>query len=125
MIKLSELIDKEFQPSEKSKMKDFLRSRASRDQENVYLEPGTYGDPLDTSNHPEDHNMSNAFNKGYPWSFDDGTGNNLEEDSNQIHLSLIGRELQILEDIKKLCSRLRQRGFTQSDIEEFLRHFIV
>lgn len=125
MIKISELIDKEFQPNEKSKMKNFLRSRASRDQENVYKEPGIYEDTIDTSNHPEDHNMSNSFNKGFPWSFEDPSGIYESEELNKIHQSLIGREFQTLQDLSKMTSRLRQRGFAQSDIDEFLRTYIV
>jgi len=125
MIKLSEFISKEFQPSEKARMKDFLNSRASRDQENVYKEPSIYEAPLDTSNHPEDHNNSNAFNKGYPWSFEDPSGIYESEELDKIHQSLIGREFQTLQDLSKLTSRLRQRGFTQSDIDEFLRTYII
>ena len=124
MIKLSELIDKEFQPSEKSKMKNFLK-RGSRDQENVYKEPEIYEDMIDTSNHPEDHNMSNSQNKGYPWTFDDPSGIYESEELNKIHQSLIGREFQTLQDLAKIASRLRQRGFAQSDIDEFLRTYII
>lgn len=124
MIKLSELIDKEYQPGEESKMKNFLK-RGSRDQENVYKEPEIYEDMIDTSNHPEDHNMSNAFNKGFPWSFEDPSGIFESEELNKIHQSLIGREFQTLQDLAKITSRLRQRGFAQSDIEEFLRTYII
>ena len=121
MIKLSELIDKEYQPGEESKMKNFLK-RGSRDQMDVHKkEEGM----IDTSNHPEDHNMSNAFNKGFPWSFEDPIGIFESEELNKIHQSLIGREFQTLQDLSKIASRLRQRGFTQSDIEEFLRTYII
>ena len=125
MIKLSELIDKEFQPSEKARLKDFLKSRSSRDQENIYKDPSIYEDMIDTSNHPEDHNMSNSFNKGYPWSFEDSSGIYESEELNKIHQSLIGREFQTLQDLSKMISRLRQAGFAQSDIEEFLRTYII
>jgi hypothetical protein len=43
----------------------------------------------------------------------------------KLHQSLIGREFQTLEDVKKMCSRLRQSGFAQSDIDEFLRTYIL
>jgi hypothetical protein len=43
----------------------------------------------------------------------------------KIHQALIGREFQTLEDIKKMCSRLRQSGFAQSDIDQFLRSYIL
>lgn len=58
--------------------------------------------------------------------FDDPSG--MFEDGNQaskIHQSLIGREFQTLEDIKKMCSRLRQSGFAQSDIDQFLRSYTL
>ena len=105
MIKLSELVDKEFQPSEISRMKNFLK-RGSKD-------------------HPEDHNMSNSQNKGFPWSFDDPSGIYESGELNKIHQSLIGREFQTLQDLAKITSRLRQRGFVQSDIDEFLRTYII
>ena len=124
MIKLSDVFGKELQPSELPKMKNFLK-RGSRDQENVYKEPEIYEDMIDTSNHPEDHNNSNAFNKGYPWSFEDPSGIYESEELNKIHQSLIGREFQTLQDLAKITSRLRQRGFAQSDIDEFLRTYII
>lgn len=124
MIKLSDVFGKELQPGELPKMKNFLK-RGSRDQENVYKEPEIYEDMIDTSNHPEDHNNSNAFNKGYPWSFEDPSGIYESEELNKIHQSLIGREFQTLQDLAKITSRLRQRGFAQSDIDEFLRTYII
>lgn len=121
MIKLSELINTE---DEKARMKDFLRSRASRDQENVYKESGIYEDDVIDNPHPENTNPSNLGNVGYPWSFDDPSGIYESEELNKIHQSLIGREFQILQDLSKMTSRLRQRGFAQSDIDEFLRTYI-
>jgi len=58
--------------------------------------------------------------------FDDPSG--MFEDSREvgrIHQALIGREFQTLEDIKKMCSRLRQSGFAQSDIDQFLRSYTL
>ena len=58
--------------------------------------------------------------------FDDPSG--MFEDGGQagkIHQSLIGREFQTLEDIKKMCSRLRQSGYAQSDIDQFLRSYTL
>ena len=71
-------------------------------------------------NHPE--NTQYQVGK----TFDDPSG--MFEDGSEvskIHQVLIGREFQTLEDIKKMCSRLRQSGFVQSDIEEFLRSYTV
>ena len=58
--------------------------------------------------------------------FDDPSG--MFEDGEQagkIQQALIGREFQTLEDIKKMCSRLRQSGFAQSDIDQFLRSYTL
>jgi hypothetical protein len=135
MIKLIDLIENDTTPGEKKKMQNFLY-RGSRDQVDLYpnrftvvgSQKGVAGEGkgmIDTSNHPEDHNNSNAFNKGYPWSFDDGTGYNLEEDGNPIQQALIGREFQTLDDLAKMVSRLKQAGNAQSDIEEFILNYII
>ena len=124
MIKLSEFIGKEFQPSEKVKAKNYLK-RGSRDQENVFKEPGIYEEPLEPNGRPENRNTNTAFNRGFPWDFEDPSGIFESEELNRIHQSLIGREFQTLQDVKKMCSRLRQSGFAQSDIDEFLRTYIL
>ena len=71
-------------------------------------------------NHPE----STQYQVGK--TFDDPSG--MFEDGGEvakIQQTLIGREFQTLEDIKKMCSRLRQAGYAQSDIEQFLRSYTV
>ena len=71
-------------------------------------------------NHPE--NTQYQVGK----TFDDPSG--MFEDSGElarIQQALIGREFQTLEDIKKMCSRLRQSGYAQSDITEFIRTYII
>jgi len=71
-------------------------------------------------NHPE--NTQYQVGK----TFDDPSG--MFEDGGQIEKiqqSLIGREFQTLEDIKKMCSRLRQSGYAQSDIDQFLRSYTL
>ena len=71
-------------------------------------------------NHPE--NTQYQVGK----TFDDPSGMfESEGDIGRIRQSLIGREFQTLEDVKKMCSRLRQSGFAQSDIDEFLRTYIL
>jgi hypothetical protein len=132
MIKLSELV-KDLQPSEMSKMKNFLY-RGSRDQ--INLHPNRYNvvgsksgtiegkGPLDTSDHPENKNSSQIFNNGYPWNVPDA-GGIFEDDQERVHQALIGREFETLEDLKKLASRLRQSGFAQSDIEGFIQNYLV
>ena len=71
-------------------------------------------------NHPE--NTQYQVGK----TFDDPSG--MFEDEGQLgkmHQALIGREFQTLEDLSKMCSRLRQSGYVQSDIEEFLRTYTL
>jgi hypothetical protein len=107
MIKLSEVIGKEFQPSEKSRMKNFLK-RGSRDQEAIHI----------------DNPQNTQYQVGK--TFDDPSG--MFEDEGQLEKmqqALIGREFQTLNDLAKICSRLRQSGYVQSDIEEFLRTYIL
>ena len=82
-------------------------------------------DPLQPNGRPENRNANVGFNQGFPWSFDDPSGIYESEELSKIHQSLIGREFQTLQDVKKMCSRLRQAGFAQSDIDEFLRTYIL
>jgi len=107
MIKLASLLEIDVQPGERSKLKNFLY-RGSRDQVNIHTD------------HPE--------NKEYQVgkAFDDPSG--MFEDQGQLEKmqqALIGREFQTLNDLAKICSRLRQSGYVQSDIEEFLRTYIL
>ncbi len=127
MIKLSDLIKTQIQPSEKTRMKNFLY-RGSRDQINLHpndynvvgSKPGTIEQEgmLDTSDHPENKNRVVPFQ----WDQPDGL---FEEEQEQIFNALIGREFQTLEDVKKMASRLRQAGFTQSDIEKFIKTYLI
>jgi hypothetical protein len=128
MIKLSELVPITTQmPSEKARMKDYLK-RGSRDQINLHPNPFTVAGSqkgtiegkgmLDTSNHPEDHNTSQRYNNGYPWSWDQA---NLFED---LHGALIGREFETLSDLKKMVIRLKSAGYADSEIKEFILNYI-
>lgn len=142
MMKLADLIDLQAQPGEEVRMKNYLK-RGSRDQLNVHTpseidltinpyvvrgsEIGTIEGkgPLDTSDRPENTNTSQRYNNGYPWNVPEAGGIFEEDDATQkIHQALVGRELQILYDVAMIASRLRQVGFTQSDIENFISTFI-
>lgn len=128
MIKLADLLEFDIQPSEKRKMKNFLY-RGSRDQINLHpndynvvgSKPGTVQDEsmLDTSDHPENKN------RVVPWQWDQPDGLFEGDELEKIHQALIGREFQTLEDIKKMASRLRQANFAQSDIEQFIRTYLM
>lgn len=142
MMKLADLIDLQAQPGEKIRMKNFLK-RGSRDQMNIHTpsetdltinpytvrgsEIGTIEGkgPLDTSDRPENTNTSQRYNNGYPWNVPEAGG--IFEEGNvieKIHQALAGRELQALYDVAMIASRLRQAGFAQSDIENFILTFI-
>lgn len=82
-------------------------------------------EPLQPNGRPENRNANVGFNQGFPWSFDDPSGIYESEETSKIHQALIGREFQTLEDIKKICSRLRQAGFTQSDIDIFIKNYTI
>jgi hypothetical protein len=113
MMKLADLLKLNVQPSEEPKMKNYLK-RASRDQADIF-----------TTDHPENTNSSQRYNNGYPWSFDDPSGIFEDEKFEDLHRALIGREFQTLEDLAKMASRMRQRGFAQSEIEEFVLGYII
>lgn len=125
MIKFADLLEIEVQPSERSKMKNFLY-RGSRDQINLHpnpynvvgSKPGTIEGMIDTSDHPENKNRI------VPWQWDQLDGI-FEGEQEKIHQSLIGREFQTLEDLKKMASRLKEEGFAQSDIENFIQNYLV
>ena len=141
MMKLADLIDLQQQPGEEVRMKNYLK-RGSRDQMNIHTpseidltinpyvvrgsEIGTIEGkgPLDTSDHPENTNTSQRFNNGYPWDISDAGGIFEDEAEGKIHQALVGRELQILYDLAMIASRLRQAGFTQSDIVNFVNTYI-
>lgn len=129
MIRLSELMPVNIQPSEKSRMKNYLY-RGSRDQINLHPNPFTVAGsqkgtiegkgPLDTSNHPENKNTSQRYNNGYPWSWDQA---NLFEDED-IRGALIGREFQTMDDLRKMVIRLRERDYPDSVIKQFILDYI-
>ena len=136
MIKLSSLVGprKEEQPSEESKLKNYL-NRGSRDQ-NKEWEPqdimqgrgGTIEGkgPL-TVKHPENTNSSQRYNNGYPWNVASADPNIFEDDSDieKIRQALVGREFQSLNDVAKMASRLRQAGYAQSEIEALVLNYII
>jgi len=121
MIKISPLMPINRQPSEKARMKDYLK-RGSRDQTNLHPNPYTVVGSqkgtiegkgmLDTSDHPENKNYQ------YPKSWDQG---NLFEDVGE---ALIGREFQTMEDLKKMKIRLLSRGYAESEVLDFILKFL-
>ena len=56
------------------------------------------------------------------WEWDEF--NTLEEDSNKIKQALLGRDLQTLEEVKKLIARLKQKGFSPTAVRRFLMDYL-
>ncbi len=117
MIKLSDLIDLQVQPSEPTRMSNFLY-RGSREQ-NSEMQPNRFnvgdggtieGKGMIQIDHPE----NTQYQVGKSWEEP-----NLFED-NSIQDDLLGRELQTLEDLSKMASRLRQAGYTQNGINKYV-----
>jgi hypothetical protein len=119
MYKLSELLEMNLQPGEVSKMKNFLK-RGTIDQTKI-MEPydntstnyskqrGTIAedDVPFTVDHPENKQ------KVVGWSWDEA--DTIDGDDNAL-VALTGRELQTLQDVKKIISRLLYAGYTMHEI---------
>jgi hypothetical protein len=134
MIKLSDLLELQIQPGEAEKMKNFLY-RGSRDQiaqadkRKTIMEPyndegsTTYArmkgtiegvEPL-TTDHPENKEKVVGWN----WKQD----NTIDGDNN-IETAISGREIQTLQDLKKMIKRLLDSGFTMSEIENGINTYV-
>jgi hypothetical protein len=117
MIKLSDLIDLQVQPSEPTRMSNFLY-RGSREQ-NSEMQPNRFNvgdggtvEEMDTltTDHPENKEYQVGKSWEEPNLFEGG----------DIQDVLLGREFQTLEDLARMASRLRQAGYTQDEINEFV-----
>lgn len=127
MKKLADLIKElDVQPGEESKMKNFLY-RGSRDQIDLYQNPynvvGSVPHTIEEKGMLQRTSPPENTNKVVPFEWDEPDGL-FEKEQEKIYQSLIGRELQTLEDVRKVISRLKQAGFAQSEIEDFFRKFI-
>lgn len=126
MHTLSELLELTYQPGESKKMADFLK-RGTIDQTKI-MEPyddtsthfskikGTIAEaePL-TVDHPEN------TQRVVGWSWDEA--NTLDGDDNA-SMAFSGRDLQILQELKKIIARLLSSGYTMHEIEEAINGFI-
>lgn len=133
MIKLSDLIKRNEQPGEETKMKNFL-NRGSRDQTDLYpnkynvvgSKPGSIEEtqietpesPLPPNGRPENRNRI------VPFQWDEPDGLFEEGGENKIHQALIGREFQTLEDLKKITTRLEAAGYSPADVIKFVLAYI-
>lgn len=126
MIRLTDLLELQMQPSEPSRIKNFLY-RGTRDQiMQPYDDEGstTYSkmkgtieeEPL-TVDHPENKRRT----VGWEWD----QLNTLEE-SEYVNLknALAGRELQTLQDVRKMVARLKARGYDKAVIVSYIMSYL-
>lgn len=121
MYKLSELLKIDLQPGEVPKMKNFLKrgtihQMASYDDTstNYHKQKGTIEDNLDVD-HPENKQ------KVVGWAWDEA--DSIDGDDNAL-VDLTGRELQTLQDIKKIIARLLDAGYSMHEIEIAINGYI-
>ena len=124
MIKLIDLLEiqKTLQPGEEARMRNFtyggtMHQSAEMQPNRFNVGSGGTVEEMDNlvTNHPE----NKEYQVGKSWEEP-----NLFED-NSIQDSLLGRELQTLEDLGKMASRLRQAGYTQSDIDNLIADYMT
>ena len=126
MIKIASIL------AEKDRLQNHLYS-GTRDQIDLYQNPYTVvgsskgtiegKGPLTPSDRPENVYTSTKYNVGYPWDLQDP--NIFEEGSeHEIHDLLLPRELQVMEQLRKIVSRLKQTNVTDSQINEYILNYI-
>jgi len=136
MIKLIDLLEIEVQPGERSKMKNFLYrgtktqiAQMSEYSDEFIMEPyddqgsttyskmkGVIESGMLQTDHPENKERTVG------WDWDEP--NTLEEDLEKIKQSLLGREMQTLQDVKKIIARLKARGFALPEIYEYITEYL-
>lgn len=126
MYKLSELLEIVYQPGESKKMQDFLK-RGTIDQTKI-MEPydgtstryasikGTIEEeePL-TVDHPENSQ------RVVGWSWDEA---NTLDGGDNAGMAFSGRDLQILQELKKIIARLLSSGYNMHEIELAINNYI-
>lgn len=126
MIKIASIL------AEKDRLQNYLYS-GTRDQIDLHPNPYTVvgsskgtiegKGPLTPSERPENVYTSNKYNVGYPWNLQDP--NIFEEESEiNVHERLLPRELQVMEQLRKIAIRLRQTNVTDSDINNYIQNYI-
>lgn len=135
MIKLADLIELQMQPGESTKMKNFLY-RGNRDQiaqaEEPIMKPyddegsttyskmkGTVEEEPLVVKRPENTQRIVTWN----WK-EDSTLEELGTDTADMKDALLGRELQTLQDVKKLIKRLKDRGYTRDTVIRYVMQYL-
>lgn len=124
MIKLADLLELQLstQPGEESRMKNFTYGGTL--QQSTEMQPNRFnvgsGGTIEEKDVITIHNPENSqYQVGRSWEEP-----NLFEDES-IHDALLGRETQILADLSKMASRLRQAGYSQSDITNLVVQYMT
>lgn len=127
MVKLTDLLKElDIQPGERSKMKNFLR-RGSRDQINLYQNPynvvGSVPHTIEGKGMLQRTSPPENTNKVVPFEWDE---DKLSEDGegSKIESSLLGRDFQVLDEVRKLISRLEASGYTPTEIQSFINSYL-
>lgn len=135
MIKLADLLELQMQPSEPSRMKNYLYrgtkeqiAQAKEAKDEFIMEPyddegsttyskmkGTIEEDPITTDHPENKR------RVVGWEWDEM---NTLESVDMVKNALLGRELQTLEDVKKIIDRLKARGFNKQEIVKYVMQYI-
>lgn len=137
MIKLIDLTELEMQPSERSRMKNFLYrgtrqqiAQAKENKDEFIMEPyddegsTTYSKQKGTIEGKGMIQTDKPYNKRRTvgWEWDEL--NTLEEMFVSVKTALLGRELQTLESVKKIISRLKERGFSKKEVLIFILKYL-
>lgn len=137
MIKLANLAELQVQPGERSKMKNFLYrgtkqqiAQANNGKDEFIMEPyddegsTTYSKQKGTIEGKGMLQVDKPYNKRRTvgWEWDEL--NTLEEMFISVRTALLGRELQTLEDVKKIIARLKERGFSKKEALVFILKYL-
>ncbi len=124
MYKLSELLKIELQPGEASKMKDFLK-RGSIHQMASYDNTSTsyskQKGTIEEDGVPFHVDRPEEKNRVVGWAWDEA--DTIEGDDNAL-MAMTGRDLQILQELKKIIARLLDAGYNMHEIEIAINTYI-
>jgi len=127
VVKLTDIVESIYNlsPGEIPKMKNFLK-RGTIDQMNLmqpYDDRSTNYSKMKGSIEQEGFSVDHPENKetvvGWTWNQDDTI-----DGDDKVDQAILSRELQTLQDVKKLIVRLLDAGYTISAIETFINGYI-
>ena len=111
MIKLADLLELSVQPGEGVKMKNYLK-RGSAAQMALHPNPNPEEFPGNT-------------NKVVGWSWEEDNTLEEKEMADILSQTVRARELQSLEDVRKLIKRLESRGYAKTKILSYIKGYLT